>query len=161
VSSITTEKRIFPFSSAYVAFAGTCLANEPPTANQTSITFPAGAELAKSILLPSLIVKVWTGTSTSPGSLATGPFQLYLRDTDTGTGCQTAAHLQETLTTQTTAGGALKYPGQPWGNYTACINYAGKEYTSPTAVANNNPAQAGSAPLNLYEGSAISGSCLP
>jgi type II secretory pathway pseudopilin PulG len=163
LTSIATEKIVFPFPSTakYVAFAGTCLANEPPEANRTEITFPAGGEISQSLLLPSLIVRVWTGSAPSQTTLATGPFQIYLRDVDTGTGCETAAHLQETTTTQTTTAGALKYPGQPWGTYTACINVAGKHYTSAEAT-NTNAAQAGT-PINLYEGASTleSGSCPP
>ena len=65
LSSITTTKRIYPFSSKapYTVYAGTCTANKPPEEKErTSIEFPAGGEQSAKVVLPSLVVDVWQGT---------------------------------------------------------------------------------------------------
>jgi hypothetical protein len=153
LSSITTTKRIYPFSSKapYTVYAGTCIGNKPKEKYRTPIVFPAGGEESAKVVLPALVVDVWKGTSTSKETLVSTAPEVFLSDTDEG--CEHTYRHPETIA-PTEKGGALKYPGQPWGTYIACVNvtYAGnKEHFSSPETKNNNPEQAGTI-INLYEG---------
>jgi Tfp pilus assembly protein PilV len=158
-SIIQTEKHIFPFPAkeAYTVFAGSCLANKPPLEEklQTTVTFPAGGEEKAKLLLPSLIVDVWQGAKTeTPKKLVTAAPEVFLSDTDEG--CESAHHPQQTIIPTNEKLGALKYPGQPWGTYTVCVNvtYNGeKKHFSAEGQKNTNPKQEGTI-VNLFEGGA-------
>jgi Tfp pilus assembly protein PilV len=157
--TIQTEKIIYPFKDAYTAYAGTCLANRPPSEKErVSITFAEGGEPTTKVLLPSLIVDVWEGTKTTPGKLIANKPEVFLSDTDEG--CESAYHEPETIIPTNAKIGALKYPGQPWGTYTVCVNVpykntktgkTEKKYVEATGQKNNNPKQEGTV-VNLYEG---------
>jgi Tfp pilus assembly protein PilV len=160
VSSLTTTKRIYPFTSKYTVFAGTCLANRPPEEKErTSIEpFPEGGEQTAKVVLPALVVDVWTGTATAKGELVKTAPEVFLSDTDEN--CEHTYRQPETVAPTSEKGGVLKYPGQPWGTYTVCVNVAYKntktgksenKHVEATGQQNNNPKQEGRL-VNLYEG---------
>jgi len=167
LSSIATTKRIYPFSkeAPYTVYAGTCAANKPPKEKErTSIVFPPGGEESAKVVLPALVVDVWKGTSTSKETLVSTAPEVFLSDTDEG--CDHTYRQPETIVPTSEKGGVLKYPGQPWGTYIACVNvtHSGKKehYSSPETK-NNNPEQVGTV-VPLYEGGStgeglIEGSC--
>ena len=165
VSSLQTEKIIYPFNkeAAYTVYAGSCQANRPPeemeiagvkVKERTEIAFPAGGEESKKLVLPSLIVKVWTGIkgTGTEGSLVTSAPEIFLSDTDAG--CEPTWQKPATEIPSEVAHGMLKYPGQPWGTYTVCVTVpsGGSKHYSLTGVKNNKPEKTGT-PVNLYEGS--------
>ena len=72
-ASISTTSTLFPFTSPYAVYAGTCASNTPPAGpmlgNSTVPVGGAGTLAAPGyIQLPSLQVTVWSGTSTVPGT---------------------------------------------------------------------------------------------
>jgi hypothetical protein len=161
VSSITSSYKIFPYpsSSPYTAYAGACRANRPPsTEPPTEVVFPSGGEISVKVLMPSLIVKVWQNAEKeTPEKLVTSAPEVFLSDVDKG--CEATYRQQETVV-PTAAGGALKYPGQPWGSYMVCVNVAFKNKAGiiedkhvEAAVLNKNAKKEGTT-VNLYEGGA-------
>jgi hypothetical protein len=170
-----TEKHIFPFLAAepYAVYAGTCSANRPPEAERTKVIFSAGGEASAKVLLPSLIVDVWQNSQkewekeTKPRKLITSKPEIFLSDTDEG--CENTYRQPETIEKQTETGGALKYPGQPWGTYTVCVNVAYKntktaktehKYFEVPGLKNSNPKKEGTV-VNLYEGGTKGEGLLP
>jgi hypothetical protein len=153
LSTMHTEKVVYPFKAAYTVYAGSCSANRPPIETErTSVTFTPEQATEAKLLLPSLIVDVWEGTKTTPIKLITNKPEVFLSDTDEG--CESTYHQQETIIPPNKEIGALKYPGQPWGTYTVCANvtYAGKkEHVEEKEQKNNNPKKEGTV-VNLYEG---------
>jgi len=171
LSSITTTKHIYPFSSEapYTVYAGTCTANRPPEEKErTSIAFPAGGEKSAKVVLPSLVVKVYEGTELTPKKLVSTTPEIFVSDTNSG--CESTYHKPTTVAPvenpstkvlEYPKGGALEYPGQPWGTYTVCLNDGTSEHLEDTGVKNDHPEQAGT-PVNFYEGEASKlkpGSC--
>ena len=65
--NFTTPMTLFPFTSPYSLYAGTCGLNNPSSGNGFgSATVPVGGSVTGPTLqLPSLLVTVYTGTSTS------------------------------------------------------------------------------------------------
>jgi Tfp pilus assembly protein PilV len=161
VETITqSEKIVYPFATPYTAYAGSCLANKPPVEKErVSITFAPGGEATPKLLLPSLIVDVWQGSKAeTPKKLVTTAPEVFLSDTDEG--CENTYNQQETIIPINEKVGALKYPGQPWGTYTVCVNVAyknlstgktEKKHISEEGQKNDHPEQKGTI-VNLYEG---------
>jgi Tfp pilus assembly protein PilV len=174
VETITqSEKIVYPFTAPYTVYAGSCLANKPPEKERVSITFAPGGEATPKLLLPSLIVDVWQNSKkewekeAAPKKLITSKPEIFLYDTDEG--CESKRQTPETIEKQTEKGGALKYPGQPWGTYTVCVNVPYKntktgktenKYFEEKEQKNNNPKQAGTV-VNLYEGGTKGEKLLP
>jgi Tfp pilus assembly protein PilV len=167
LSSITTTKRIYPFTSKYTVYAGTCAANRPPEETErTSVEFPEGSEQSAKLVLPALVVKVYEGTKLTPGKLVSTAPEIFLSDTDEG--CEhtwqkpkTVAPVLKSGVLEYPKGGALEYPGQPWGTYTVCLNDGTSKYLEDPGEKNDHPEQAGT-PVNFYEGEALAlktGSC--
>ncbi len=108
---------LFPFTSPYAVYAGSCTSNNPnPTSDPkapgaaavASITVPPGAETAPpvpTIQLPALNLTVKTGSSTISGA----------KVRVTGT-CSFDRYYT------TTTGGVLPDPGLPWGTYDLCAS---------------------------------------
>jgi len=158
VSSLQTEKIIYPFNkeAAYTVYAGSCQANRPPEKERTAIIFPAGGEESKKLVLPSLVVNVWEGTKGTPKELVSTP-EIFLSDTDAG--CEPTWQKPKTFATtknlttklmEYPKGGALEYPGQPWGTYTVCLNVGSSNHMEKTGIKNNQPEKQGT-PVNFYE----------
>jgi Tfp pilus assembly protein PilV len=168
VASLQTEKIIYPFNKeSYTAYAGSCQANKPVVVGftksmveeyQPAITFFPEKETSGKVVLPSLVVDVWEGTATTPKKLVKATTELFLSDTDEG--CEhtwqkpkTVAPVENPTTKvlEYPKGGALEYPGQPWGTYTVCLNDGSSKYIKKEGVKNDHPEQAGT-PVNFYEG---------
>ncbi len=139
---------VFPFTSAYTVFGGSCAANQPSLNGGTdpSVTVPQGGLVSfggavptqAAIPLPSLNVTVFSGTSvTSPGSQLANAHVVI---TDVDSTCSTQAKRAYT----TTAQGRISNPSLPYGNYTVCADAqisTQRRYMilgTPTPIANNN-----------------------
>ena len=100
----------------------------------------------------------FTGTSVpGPPILLTTKPNVIVTDTDSACG-----NNSDYPPTQipTTTGGALQYPGLPWGTYTVCVDNGttgGAVHDTVTGVSNSsytsgNPLPAGNLPIDLYSG---------
>jgi Tfp pilus assembly protein PilV len=107
---------LFPFSSPYSIYAGTCDQNNPGSGPAlASVTVPPGGSQSPSaaIQLPALQLTVHSGdTSILPGSPVSGA-RVTIKDL--GTGC---GNLVRTVTTNSS--GQLPSPGLPYGTYEVC-----------------------------------------
>jgi hypothetical protein len=136
------------------------------TAGGTATTSPA------SLTLPAMVIRLYTGTPSTPGSEEALPTGGNLVVTDTGCGvsymgytttppvlASGQAALPLSLTPQTNGGsndvGLLTYPGMPDGSYNVCFDN-GSTHFGPLTVTNQGSGEI----VNLYAGSAtISGRC--
>jgi prepilin-type N-terminal cleavage/methylation domain-containing protein len=124
VSSIDVGP-LFPFSSPYAVYAGSCEANNP---NPDELEDPpAAAALADvsvlpsqtataTIQLPALDLTVRNGNSSSPGAAISGAT---VKVADNG--CQQGGN-PVTRTYTTNASGKLSNPGLPYGTYDVCAS---------------------------------------
>lgn len=168
-TTVVAAAPLYPFNTTnnYTAYAGTCSANLPSTYSGTNVTAtlqPSGST-SVTVTVPAMVVHVWSGTSSSPGS-ETMPTHVYVKDT----GCnvryygyrlgttaptvssgqspeQAALPLSSTYPSPTT-GGVLAYPGMPYGSYNVCVDN-GSKWWSVTGYTNNDT----SSPINIYTGS--------
>jgi Tfp pilus assembly protein PilV len=167
-TSISTTSTLFPFTSPYAVYAGTCASNNPPA------TPPPGAMLGNAtvpvagagtlatpgyIQLPSLQATVWSGTSTLPGSPVSGA-KVTARDT----GCNVTRTLTPTGGTNSNgqipqlppSGGDI---GLPYGTYDVCAsNPSATGKRTVTAVALTSAGSTGTA-LNIFLGGQPAGTC--
>jgi len=174
LSSITTTKRIFPFTSKYSVYAGSCAANRPPEEKVIKRQFPEGGKESATVVLPALVIKVYEGTKTTPGKLVSTAPELFLSDTDEG--CEhtwqkptTVAPVLKSGVLEYPKGGALEYPGQPWGTYAVCLNVPykntktgkiEKKYVEEPGQKNNSFSKEGTV-VKLYEGGTTAEGLLP
>jgi len=152
-TSITTTVTLFPFTSPYAVYAGTCASNTPPAGPMLgNATVPvAGAGTLASpgyIQLPSLQVTVKNGTPAVSGATVTA------RDT----GC----NVTRTLTTSTNSSGQVPVAGDiglPYGTYSVCATQGGKKRTvSPVTLTSVGST---GTPLTIDLNGAGSGSTCP
>jgi type II secretory pathway pseudopilin PulG len=170
---------LFPYTSPYSVYAGTCTNDNPNLVSGGSVadkpaTVTAGGNANVSLALPALVVKVYTGTSGSPGAEEALPSGWHVALTDTG--CNVNYSSANNSGASLPAGqaalplnasypnlgandtGILEYPGMPYGNYTACIDNGSKKVVT-TLPANTGNGQV----VSLYAGSvpssATSGTC--
>jgi hypothetical protein len=157
-TSLSTTSTLFPFTSPYAVYAGTCSSDNPPAGPMLgNSTVPVGGAgtLASPgyIQLPSLQVNVWSGTSTVPGSKLSGA-KVTARDT----GC----NVTRTLTTSTNANGQIPVGGDiglPYGTYDVCAqNSAGTDKRTMTGVALTSAGATGTN-LDIYLGGQPAGTC--
>jgi Tfp pilus assembly protein PilV len=157
-TSISTTTTLFPFTSPYAVYAGTCASNTPPAGPMLgNATVPVGGAgtLATPgyIQLPSLQVTVWSGTSALPGAAVTGA-KVTARDT----GC----NVTRTLTSSANASGQVPAGGDiglPYGTYDVCANNpAASDKRTVTGVALTSAGATGT-PLNIYLGGQPAGTC--
>jgi Tfp pilus assembly protein PilV len=120
---VSTEAKVFPFTTKYSVYAGTCEADNPHVVNSANAE-PAtvsvvGGEVAHAVVgVPPVNVQVMNGSSSSSqGSAVVGAAGVI-----TDTGCGT-----ERMFT-TAAGGALPYPNLPFGKYNLCVEYSNKKW---------------------------------
>jgi hypothetical protein len=117
--------------------------------------------------LPAMVVKLYSGTSSSPGAeeaLPTGA-HLVITDSGCGVGYRTANNGLTTVSAGQAAlplnssypnlgtndTGILEYPGMPYGTYSVCYdNGKGKTYSVPSTVTNSGSGEV----VNVYAGSA-------
>ncbi len=113
--TVTSGATVFPFTSKYSIYAGTCEADNPHVVNSansepiTELVQPGKTATAK-VGLPPISIKVLSGTSkTAQGSAVTNAVV-----TLTDTGCTTKRE------TKTNGSGELSYPA-PYGKYSLCV----------------------------------------
>jgi Tfp pilus assembly protein PilV len=117
---------LFPFTSAYSVYAGTCTANNPILAAESvpeaAIAEPlvsASATTPVTIELPALHLTAWSGTEAAPGERVNGA-QVKVTDTK----CAPEKPTVRTFTTD--ASGGLPDPGLPFSTYNVCVAGGGK-----------------------------------
>ena len=118
---ISSNSVLFPFTSPYAVYAGTCSGDNPDPnsdgsggAAVASVLVPqGGAAGPATVQLPALHLTVWSGSSsTVPGSRVSNA-QVKIRDDN----C--SAYLR---TFTTNSQGQLPNPGLPWSTYDICAN---------------------------------------
>jgi Tfp pilus assembly protein PilV len=160
----TTPMSLFPFTSPYALYAGTCGDNNPGGGNGLgSATVPVGGSVTGPTLqLPSLQVTLWSGSSSSsPGSRVSGGDVTVFDDN---------CNVQRTLTTSTNSNGQVPddtsvTPNRPMiglpysTDYDICANNSGQ--TDRRFISNFSLTSSGSSgtPLNIYLGGTTGGSC--
>ncbi len=166
-----TATPLFPYT--YSTYAGMCLSDKPSLFGGTdpSANVAAGGTTNATLTLPSMVVRLYKGTTTSSGE-ETLPSGAHLTVTDTGCGVKyigytatapTVAAGQSVLPLTTTLGtgvndtGLLTYPGMPYGNYTVCYDTGlSRKLATPVSVTNQGSGEI----LNVFAGNATaSGSC--
>jgi hypothetical protein len=138
-ATITSPKKLFPFTGAYTVYAGSCPADEPKANGQAkdpSIILSPGGRGEITVPAPPVPIQVRSGTSAgSPGSTieATG--------TLLDTGCKGEGIEVKRSFKTIPATGALPNPNLPYGVYSLCVTatISGKARKSTTAVTNNKP----------------------
>jgi Tfp pilus assembly protein PilV len=132
-STVASSTTLFPFTSKYIVYAGTCEADLPTSNGQASnpeAEVKANGSTSVSVPIAPINMLVKQGTEASPGSTATSG----LTGTITDTGCNTLRKFTAT------GSGALPRPGMPFGTYSLCVTatIAGKPRKYTTTVLNNN-----------------------
>jgi prepilin-type N-terminal cleavage/methylation domain-containing protein len=157
-----SAQNLFPFTSKYTFYAGSC-SNDAPSINNSGLTdptvlIPQGGSQSMTLTLPALWLTVWTGNSTSPGSPYSGA-TVVLTDLGCGGSPPSAGGSPAIKHTQTTnASGRLPYPGLPFGHYAVCAqNPAGTQHIQQSPVLLTSLTSATT--VNLYLGSGTSGPC--
>jgi type II secretory pathway pseudopilin PulG len=151
-SQITTDPILFPFTSPYFVYAGSCVSNQPPAGQPLgSVIVPPGASgtLASPgfIQLPSLQVTVLNGTSPLANARVTA------RDA--------SCNVTRTLTTATDANGRVQPVGNiglPFGTYTVCAQNSAGTDRRTTTVALTSAGSTGT-PVSIDLQSQPSGTC--
>lgn len=152
--TMTTPVTLFPFTSAYSVWAGSCDAAKPPTANQRSATVTPGATITLSastayLMQPKLTVTVKRQT-TSGGSVS----NLQNADVRVTDVCG-ALYPQMTLTNSS----GVTSSGYPFGTLTVCADdNAGTPHKATGTVANTATGSAITLQINTWQSSAL-GSC--
>ena len=159
--NLTTPTSLFPFTSPYALYAGTCGDNNPGGGNGLgSATVPVGGSVTGPTLqLPSLHVTLFSGSAWwNPGSRVQGG-DVTVYDDD--------CNVQRTLTTSTNSSGQVPDDasgrpmiGLPYGtNYDICANNASQ--TDRRVISNFDLVSSGSSgtDLNIYLGGTSGGSC--
>lgn len=153
VAAVESTKKLFPFTSPYTVYAGSCPADAPTANGQASnptLTVPAGGRAEGTLPLPpvsSIVVK--SGTSSgSPGSAVSGA-----EGTIIDTGCA-AEGITVKRSFKTNVEGKMSYPGLPYGKYSMCVSTpsSGKFRKATVSVLNNSPS--GPAAQVIYLGGA-------
>ena len=116
-TAVTSPTTVFPFTSAYTVYAGSCESDDPHVINSavtdSAVTVTAGStvEPSPAVTAPPVAIKVWSGkNNASPGSQIEGAT---VRIEDEG--CKTVR------TSKTNSVGALVYPNMPFGKYKLCV----------------------------------------
>jgi Tfp pilus assembly protein PilV len=154
-----TATQMFPFSSAYTVYAGSCPGDAPSqngVASDPSVTVPPGGTGSLLLHLPAINLSVLSGTVTVPGSPVARP-HVVLTDQNCGGSppTQGGSPLIEHVLPTTTPG-ALVDPGQPFGTYTLCADN-GLVHVQIANIANNDLVNGTNA--TLYLGSGGAGVC--
>ncbi len=155
-------KPLFPFTSPYTFYAGTCNEDNPGTLAPDEAfgepEVPPGGEATMTIELPPLNLTVLNGKSSSPGAPLSGAEVKIIDKKCKGKGAQT-------LTAFTNLEGHLPDPGLPYSTYEVCayssVTGRHKTETSVTVPASPAALKAGTT-LKIYLGSgagASSGVC--
>jgi Tfp pilus assembly protein PilV len=152
VETVTSGKKLFPFKSKYVVYAGTCPADEPSAngGHNTEVELSAGASSPIKVPAPpiNIIVKNGEPVAGKEGEtiVATGT----LKDT----GCEHESIIAK-RTIKTFATGELENPNMPYGTYSLCVTatVSGKSRrVKATTILNDT--ESGSALTKIYLGNA-------
>lgn len=156
-----TATPLFPFTSAYSVYAGSCVENNPVVGE----TAPEGAVgeaivSAKGITpvtieLPPLNLTAWSGTEAAPGAPAPGA-QVKVTD------AKCAGKGAEPRTYTTDSEGHLPDPGLPFSSYAVCVAAGGKHVSVPSLAVPEDPADlAGGTSLEVFleAAGALAGEC--
>jgi Tfp pilus assembly protein PilV len=122
-SAEVTATPLFPFTSAYSVYAGTCEQNDPSLTGKESLPESAIAEPVVSakgtttvtIELPALHLTSWSGTQAEPGTPVSGA-EVKVADVK----CTPEKPAVRTFTTN--AEGELPDPGLPFSTYDVCVS---------------------------------------
>lgn len=158
-----TPTKLFPFSSTYFVYSGSCETNNPGSnAAAANVAAPRGGEAKVTLQLPVYEPTVMTGNNSgSPGS-AFANADVWIRDPN----CMKSGQ-PVTRRYTTNSSGKLPELGLPWGTYNVCVdtepgtNTSGvrRQRTENVAVKN----LAASVTQTIYLGSSASniqsGSC--
>jgi type II secretory pathway pseudopilin PulG len=113
VAVASAQKVLFPFTSAYTAWAGTCAEGEPTqygqAANGTGIVTAGGAVSGVTVRVPTMGIKIVTSTGTN----VTSTYVIK----PVVTGCTGRVPLAGTKTSTTSA---IQNNALPYGDYTVC-----------------------------------------
>ena len=148
-STIETPSSIFPFTTTYTVYAGTCAADLPTKNGQSAnpeVLVPPGKLGEVSVPLAPINIKVLEAKGL-PEKIVSGA-TVILEDT----GCKTVRKLT------TTSAGALSRPAMPFGTYSLCVTatVAGKPREYTESISNNN--LSGTSLQTLYLGEGKEGS---
>lgn len=159
-ASVTTAATIFPFTSAYLVFAGGCADPLTPASAKKSVIATPGGTFPVTLPEPAMLVMVWSGTPSSPGSLVSTKPDVTVTDTDAACG---SAEDYPPSQVPTASAGALASPGLPYGTYSVCADasIAGTFQRNTGTVANTSYTAGNT--VNIYLGSGapgrVSGKC--
>ena len=152
-TKVTSPSTLYPFvtvgkpagKSEYLVYAGDCEANNPETVTSKAVAAakaqvePGGSASVK-VTVPPIKIEVWSGTSSSHGSLINGKASL------TNKSCEKATpnnYLVSGTTipskwvhSQNIVGGKLERENQPFGTFELCVTNGTEKYT--TTVTNNS-----------------------
>lgn len=156
LSQATTELDLFPFSTSWKVFAGDCTADEPPSSIKASEAVVLGGKTASAANVPMSYValEVWTGTSSSKGSLSTEALPVTI--TNTGCAGKTPTGVTDESNEKLNGDGALEHPFQPFGSYTLCV-YSHPQKRTYTTAAYTNTTEAGTTLPPIFLGGTIIG----
>ena len=150
---------LFPFSSPYAIYAGTCKENDPgefapeEAIGQGVVTSKGTTHVT--VVLPALYFTAWSGTEAERGSPVQGA-QVKVAETT----CSTEGASIRTYVTNTK--GELPDPGLPFGSYDVCVSSGGKHINVAGMPVPEDPEEfeAGT-PLNVFFGSSgvLEGAC--
>ena len=152
--TMTTPVTLFPFTSAYSVWAGSCDAAKPPTANQRSATVTPGATTTLSattayLVQPKLTVTVQRQT-TSGGSVSN------LQNADVRVTDVCGAQYPAMAATNSSG---VTSSGYPFGALTVCADdNAGTAHKATGTVTNTATGSAITLQINTWQSSAL-GSC--
>ncbi len=141
-----TSKTLFPFTTKYSVYAGSCEADDPHVVNSANgepptVSVLGGKTATATVGMPPVNVQVWSGTSSAHGSQLAGVTGII-----TDTGCETKRSFI------TESGGVLPHPNLPYGKYNLCVENSGKKWEH--AFENNTTE--GPSPAN-WSGEGLSG----
>lgn len=128
-STLIEPNNIFPFTTKYTVYAGSCEADLPTRNGQSSnpeVLVPAGEPVPVSVPLAPIDIKVLESEGV-PAAIQNAT--VILEDT----GCSAVRKLA------TTSAGALNRPGMPFGTYSLCVTAAvgGKQREDTVSVDND------------------------
>jgi Tfp pilus assembly protein PilV len=120
--TISSGAKVFPFTTKYSVYAGTCELDNPHVVNSANgepptVSVVGGTIATQTVAMPPVNIAVWTGTPSAQGSQLVGATGIV-----TDTGC----HTERSFATAT--GGTLPRPNLPFGKYTMCVESSGKKW---------------------------------
>jgi Tfp pilus assembly protein PilV len=144
VSSFALD--VFPFTSGYNVWAGSCTANDPTKYGRPPYTAtpPAAGSASVTVRQPAIDLQL-TRNGTNYATTTSGK----VRVIDTDTGCGTAV-TTETVNTGKLAAAGSQGPGFPFGDYSVCGDDS--THFATGNIVNTDPLGSLSLPLNIPTG---------